>query len=563
MNNMKTKVLLIGFYLVVLPVLLKAQTVVTSKHNLSVSGMGTVTATTESEICIFCHTPHASSPLAPLWNKNDPGNTYTLYSSSTLQAIIGQPDGSAILCLSCHDGTIALGALVSRTTDVDFVGGITTMPVGAKNLSTDLSDDHPVSFTYTAAMASGDGQLKDPSAIGMPVQLENGKVQCVSCHDPHNDTYGKFLVATKQYSDLCFKCHDRNFWASASHNLSNATWNGSSTNPWQHIEVPYPTVAENACENCHDPHNSAGKPRLLKASAEEYNCLDCHNGNVAATDIETETLKIYTHNLYGYNNIHDPTESAMSNTLHVECQDCHNPHAANSAPATAPMANGFLTGVKGIDQSGNAVTTVTYEYELCFRCHADSPAKPASAITRQIEQNNVRLEFDLGNPSFHPVEGVGVNNNVPSLIAPLTTSSIIYCTDCHASDGASPAGPHGSIYPQILKYRYETADFTPESATNYELCYSCHSQTSILNDDSFGEHNLHISGEDSPCSACHDSHGISSSQGNSTNNSHLINFDLSIVSPEQMGRLRFEDTGTFKGRCYLTCHGQRHRPKSY
>ncbi len=532
-------------------------------HNLSAGGPGTVKATSESEVCIFCHTPHASRPVAPLWNKDDPGSTYTLYSSSTLQATPGQPDGSAILCLSCHDGTIALGNIVSRTTDIDFSGGITTMPSGRSNLTTDLSDDHPVSFNYTPTLAATDGQLKDPSNITLPVQLENGKVQCTSCHDPHENTYSKFLVTTKQNSELCFSCHDRSFWSTSSHSLSNATWNGSGTNPWQHIESPYPTVAENACENCHDPHNSGGKLRLLKAAAEESNCLDCHNGNVATTDIQTETLKPYTHNVYGYNQIHDPTEPTMSATQHVECQDCHNPHAVNSTTASAPAVNGFLAEVRGIDQGGNNVNPITNSYEVCFRCHADSPAKPASVITRQIEQNNVRLEFDLANPSFHPVEGAGVNNDVPSLIAPLTESSVIYCTDCHASDGASPAGPHGSIYPQILKYRYETTDFTQESATNYELCYSCHDRNSILGDQSFDDHDKHIRGEDTPCSVCHDSHGISNTQGNNTNNTHLINFDLNVVSPDQMGRLRFEDLGNFRGRCYLTCHGKNHKPKGY
>lgn len=543
--------------------LVKSQSVVSSMHNLSAGGPGTVKATSESEVCIFCHTPHASRPVAPLWNKDDPGSTYTLYSSSTLQATPGQPDGSSILCLSCHDGTIALGNIVSRTTDIDFSGGITTMPTGRSNLTTDLSDDHPVSFNYTPTLAAADGQLKDPSSISMPVQLENGKVQCISCHDPHENTYSKFLVTTKQNSELCFSCHDRSFWSTSSHSLSNATWNGSGTNPWQHIEFPYPTVSENACENCHDPHNSGGKLRLLKAAAEESNCLDCHNGNVATTDIQTETLKPYTHNVYGYNQIHDPTEPVMSATQHVECQDCHNPHAVNNTPAIAPAASGFLAEIPGIDQGGNNVNPITNSYELCFRCHADSPSKPSSPTARQIEQNNVRLEFDLANPSFHPIEGAGANNDVPSLIAPLTESSVIYCTDCHSSDGVAPSGPHGSIYPQILKYRYETTDYTPESATNYELCYSCHSQSSILNDDSFKEHDKHIRKEDTPCNACHDPHGISNSQGNSSNNSHLINFDLNIVSPDKMGRLRFEDLGNQKGRCYLTCHGKNHKPESY
>jgi len=97
---------------------------------------------------------------------------------------------------------------------------------------------------------------------------------------------------------------------------------------------------------------------------------------------------------------------------------------------------------------------------------------------------------------------------------------------------------------------------------NYVI--KCHSRNSILNDDSFSEHKKHIKGEDTPCNACHDPHGISSLQGNSTNNTHLINFDISIIQPDQnTGRLEFIDDGAFAGSCYLNCHGKKHDPKRY
>jgi hypothetical protein len=108
-----------------------------------------------------------------------------------------------------------------------------------------------------------------------------------------------------------------------------------------------------------------------------------------------------------------------------------------------------------------------------------------------------------------------------------------------------------------------TANNTPESAAAYALCYSCHSRTSIMSDNSFKEHSKHIQGEDTPCNACHDPHGISSTQGNSTNNSNLINFDVSFISPSSSGILRFDDQGLYHGRCYMTCHGKNHNPLSY
>jgi predicted CXXCH cytochrome family protein len=424
-------------------------------------------------------------------------------------------------------------------------------------MSTDLADDHPISFDYTSALAAADGQLKDPSAIVPPVALHNGRMQCTSCHDPHRNLTNDFLLVSNQYSELCFSCHDRDFWSFSSHSTSTATWNGSSPDPWPHSD--YLNVAENACENCHNPHNAGNSQRLLNELAEEDNCLSCHNGNVASTNVLAQLAKPYLHNVYAYNLDHDAAEDPLVLSMHVECEDCHNPHAVNNAPALAPAANGRLSGVSGVDQSGNPVDPIQYAYELCYRCHADSPAKPTSLTTRQIEQNNVRLEFDPANPSHHAVNASGANPNVPSLIAPLAESSIIYCTDCHASDGSSsPSGPHGSIYPAQLKYQYLRADNTMESATAYELCYACHSRASILNDESFGSHEEHIRDIRTPCNACHDPHGISHTQGNSTNNTHLINFDRSIVSPSMNGLLYFEDLGVFSGRCYLNCHGQNH-----
>ncbi len=547
------------FFLV--PVLLSGQSILNTVHNLSVDGPGTTKAVTETEVCIFCHAPHNSNPQTPLWNKQTPATNYILYNSSTIQASPGQPDGSSILCLSCHDGTIALGSVLNRVEPIQFGGGVTTMPAGSSNLSTQLSDDHPVSFIYNSSLAIADGELVDPVGLNGPVQLSNQKVQCSSCHDAHSDLNDKFLVASNRYSDLCLFCHQKPFWDQSSHSTSNAGWSGNGTDPWPH--TPFNTVAENACENCHMPHNAGSNERLLNSATEETNCIICHDTNVASVDIQSEISKPYSHDVYAYSQVHDTNESTQVQAMHVECSDCHNPHASNNSTATAPAANGFLSGVRGIDTNGNPVSVAQNEYEVCYRCHAGSSGSAGSPTSRQFDQNNTRLEFDLNNTSYHPIEGVGQNGNVPSLISPLTESSIIYCTDCHASDAVNAAmGPHGSIYPQILKYRYETVDNTKESYQVYRLCYECHDRNSLLfsmSKVSKKVHKEHVVGEDIPCNICHDPHGISASQGNQTS---LINFDLSVVSPYQ-NRLEFIDRGNSSGECYLVCHGETHKPKKY
>jgi predicted CXXCH cytochrome family protein len=549
----------------------------TSKHNLSVSGSGSIRASTEAQVCIFCHAPHNAAPSSPLWNRRMPGATYIPYSSSTAKANAGQPTGASLMCLSCHDGTIALGDIISRSSPIGMSGGITTLPAGSPSmLGTDLSDDHPVSISYTTALAAANGELANPASLTGRVRLDpNGQLQCTSCHDPHDDTYGKFLVMSNQGSALCQTCHTKNYWTLSDHRLSNAGWNGVVPNPWPHTAGT--TVAANACENCHRPHAAGGKKWLLNRLAEEDNCYSCHNANVASKNIQSEfTSKASIHPVTITTGVHDPVEPAIVSSRHVECVDCHNPHASNS---TAGVLPGSLLGVRGISIGGTEVNPATAEYPICFRCHADSPGKPAPRTARQIAQSNTRLEFDTSNPSYHPVAGPGKNTNVPSLLPPWTTASTMKCGDCHNNNagpgagGAGPKGPHGSIYAPLLERQYLTADRTTESAASYALCYKCHNRTTFTTATNgaspFGTdsgHLKHVVEQRTPCNACHDPHGVSSTQGNPTNNSKLINFDTSIVRPVGTGaaaKLYWISTSTNHGQCYLVCHGESHNPKSY
>jgi len=182
----------------------------------------------------------------------------------------------------------------------------------------------------------------------------------------------------------------------------------------------------------------------------------------------------------------------------------------------------------------------------------------------------VRLEFDPGNPSHHAVAGPGRNPNVPSLLPPWTTSSILKCGDCHNNNagpgagGTGPNGPHGSTYTPLIERQYITTDRTAESAANFALCYKCHNRTAITTEGGpFPFHKKHLIDERTPCNVCHDPHGINGAQGNPTNNSKLINFDVSVVTPSSSGALRFESLGPNRGRCYLRCHGSNHNPFNY
>jgi hypothetical protein len=252
-----------------------------------------------------------------------------------------------------------------------------------------------------------------------------------------------------------------------------------------------------------------------------------------------------------------------------DCSDCHGPHTMKSGTAVAPTIPPHMGQIDGVNAAGAPVASAQYEYEVCFKCHADQQATQPF-IRRQVVQNNLRLEFASSAISFHPVEQRGRSSDVPSLNPGLTTASVIYCNDCHNSDsgkkagGTGPDGVHGSNNKPLLALRYETIDGTSESAATYALCYKCHSRASILGDASFSAHKLHIVDKQTPCSVCHDAHGINSAQGTAQKNARLINFDTTVVTPDATtGRLEFNQTGMRQGTCYLTCHGTTHSGTAY
>ncbi len=186
-----------------------------TKHNLSANT--DILATGATEVCVFCHTPHGgrtdvAGGGAPLWNRALPPSTgFQNYSSPNFDNDQGAetvgPKGVSLACLSCHDGTIALDALINAPgsggfnaanrgalsgvspgvsvgmtftgngVDADhslkegnrpdgqggFLGGLNNFvggPGGMEpfpNLTRDLRDDHPISMRMPAA----DLQFKD------------------------------------------------------------------------------------------------------------------------------------------------------------------------------------------------------------------------------------------------------------------------------------------------------------------------------------------------------------------------------------------------------------------
>lgn len=530
----------------------KISDVKNTKHNLSAtpytagSDTRTVKATSETQICVFCHTPHKANAAAqaPLWNRAlSTTATYTLYTSDSMQATLAQPDGSSKLCLSCHDGAMALGSvgvlngLENQTIALSGTAAGDTMPAGSgattgytRNLGTTLANDHPISFTYDSALATADGELVDPGtapgntyiknrtpgASRPHVPLENGKAQCVACHDPHirdSDTArnAKFLrlnrfqevapsgTAFSSTDDIvCLACHDKAGWSGSAHAnsaVASQTYTSAAA-PQRDFDAGLP-VWKAACLNCHDSHTVQGARRLLREGTDsaatpkaggnpalEESCYQCHGGSSGAVlssytsvpDIKSDFalarhMPIKSTEQTAGSEVHAITDKDFSESptllgsgnlanRHAECTDCHNPHRViknrlfNANPATADAAG-------------------THTHTLAAGQTHNNLASGVLAGTAGVEPVYPATTWGTAASSYTVKKGSGGVGASTAVGSSYVTREYQVCLKCHSSNawttapslggaGLTPSGTNG-----VTQYTDQAMEFqAPVSQQN-------------------------------------------------------------------------------------------------
>jgi predicted CXXCH cytochrome family protein len=191
----------------------------------------------DGEICKPCHTPHhaiAGDLSGRLWNHTLSTATYLLHAGGNPdpKRAGGQEDMDRVsrLCLSCHDGTVALDSFGGKTDGTTLIGQVDS---DAK-LGTDLTNDHPVGvavifkeetnyghYVYkpiASAKSAGlrfvkvDGTRTYTNQDGLETTADNEAVGCATCHDVHgNVPAGAFnlLRVPNDASGLCLTCHNK------------------------------------------------------------------------------------------------------------------------------------------------------------------------------------------------------------------------------------------------------------------------------------------------------------------------------------------------------------------
>jgi predicted CXXCH cytochrome family protein len=170
------------------------------------------------DACGGCHTPHNGNTTykAVLWNRTyvPTAAAFTPYDINTNPDFkggavsLGSSSALSLLCMSCHDGTSALNAVIVSPSGTTFKTGTVT---AATRLGTDLTNDHPVGFSYDASI-TGQGtpaklvQTPDPTKVKLFGTAGARRMECGTCHDAHT-TAARFLRSPNTNSALCLACH--------------------------------------------------------------------------------------------------------------------------------------------------------------------------------------------------------------------------------------------------------------------------------------------------------------------------------------------------------------------
>lgn len=313
---------------------------------------------------------------------------------------------------------------------------------------------------------------------------------CLSCHQVrvNKDTTRVMLITATPYK-LCLSCHgDKDAAQIKGH-------------------VHQPAVRD--CLTCHDPHTSANKNQLLKATSGEKKdnlCLSCHTQGTnvpdkgsrhAALDLGCDTCHT-THktgaDLSPENQFHltkaapalcvdchDAKDAALQKSHHnqpfgtANCLSCHDPHQSAAPRLMAkfthpPFAERNCELCHAPAKDGKVVLTQSEVKALCVTCHGDK--------AKLIEAAKVQHPGAAGDCTDCHSPHASKTPGLPK------TDPVNICLGCHAdqADQAKKAVHHQPAFGQGCAVCHEPHGSERAKllrAQGNALCLECHGVDSV------------------------------------------------------------------------------------
>ncbi len=491
---------------------------------------------TFSLACVQCHDPHGTSNLYAIRQqvKVTLGPPPQTAGPVTFTAVTGPnsfDDGASLyserICTACHNDaanpgypmTNHLGG-ANHLGGYDFTGQDCTQ---CHSHSADADRNTVDGFMptggcvicHSVAQDNGDGIPAGGRRAIVPEFSSashhvNGAVSdddCRACHDTTNHTQGYVelkdadnpaavitlnndlrtnAAEAAKLEPFCLSCHDADGaggFAPFSDGrmppvVDAALWNSGS----------HKGAGSATCFDCHDNGHGSNKINLLSPynaapdaspddplRQEERFCYQCHDGSVAAVDIQTD---------FGRTSHHKVSDTDQADGSKVECTNCHNPHTVSAA---AKLSDPDTGGVWGGSMDG-----------FCLTCHDGLPP--------------VGVTFAAGGPGTP----ISVHSNVDVTAVEAPFSSV--CIQCHEQHGADnlylirqmvEVNPPLTVGPITFTATSGANSFDDGvSALTSRICVACHQDPNnpgypMTNHQGGAGHSGGLDFTASDCSQCH------------------------------------------------------------
>lgn len=346
-----------------------------------------------------------------------------------------------------------------------------------------------------------------------PLEDEGG---CTQCHDPHGSD-NKFFLSSKTVADSCKECHE-------------------VTKDMKFLHGP---VAAGECTVCHDPHGSDYE-NLLGLDPNDF-CFSCH-------EVTQNELKKFEF-------VHEPAKG--------ECSGCHDAHGANNAQLLTENAPKLCYSCH--EDIQKTAETSKYKHSAvtepggCLSCHTPH----ASTVRHGLKAAPLDLCLKCHDKEIKVDKNITIGN----FAAQIKDKQFLHgpvgekdCEGCHVA--------HGSNYFHLLAKEYPPQFYAPFSKENYDLCFSCHSEsivltreTSDLTDFRNGSTNLHFmhvnkESRGRTCRSCHATHA-SDKPGHIRQSVPYGKWDLPV------GFTKRQTGGTCESGCHMPYTYDRESPVDY
>ncbi len=489
----------------------------------------------------YCHGnfSYGNNSNAPQWTKVD-GTQAACGTCHTLPPGGNHPNNDQ--CSVCHGVVVDTGNnIINKALHINGKVDVSTEDcLACHNQSPPVSSTDSRRRQIVEQFAGqGGGDFVKPShhvTNNLQIQIVQN-ADCKTCHDQaQHTTFGdgvsvllknvdggssiQFNGSPASAESFCTACHDS---AGDSFPSSNASapvvaqnWDGSS----------HAQSNKASCLDCHAQGHGSAFSNLLAATVagnsvanpQEALCFACHKSDGrASSNIQSQFSLASRHNV---------SSADQNDGSKVECNNCHNPHFATSTNTLADPNTG-----------GNASWNCS-KTAFCSTCHDGSA--PAG------------VQFPASSP------GTGLNKSTFPGTRHANSLGGDACIRCHE--------PHGSSYFALTKANYVRSDNNSFQSGDYLACWQCHSENYIMNQiNAFSKyHDKHVNKEKTPCITCHDTHApYDNGESGLINFNYALQhgFDLQLANGRNLSTV-FEISGN-KGSCYLTCHGEKHKPETY